>query len=463
MQRAFLTYTSIFRIILSVVFLFVVKTDGQTSNTSNNIVFYRVTSPTATVYLYGTLHAAEDGSNQIPQYVIDALNASSYYVQEFDWNALPKDQKSQKQAMQQRLYFYSSSEPSGISMQTELEFKSYLNRPENKTLKNKVQKQFLSGLCKPFTYLAAIEQGIALNAEKDRKNGSENMLAALPSTANKIKINLESLEDYVTQYDQVPPSVINAFIRAKIAYAISPGPVEPLDMQEFAAVKSAMTTQRETKMLPKIMAFLNSQGIYFIAIGAFHLNRDGIIVTGLAKEFTVANGENAEKKIEPSATDKDDKNKEQKANKADDAKNGKSNNQPPQPPPPPPGGQSGGDNGGSGNNGGGSGGSASSIASQIKADMSANRSASSLSDAQISEFQRNNPGVSLDVQGKPSSSVSLNEAQVIDAQISGNGDTKFVTVTSTNKSSADVTLAIPVGATFTPSGAKSSAQRMIVR
>jgi hypothetical protein len=255
--------------------------------------FWQVKSPTATVYLLGSIHFAKPDIYPLDQKIEDAFEKASYLVVELDQNQLDQDDM-RRYILKHGMYEKPNSVESHISESTLKSLKDYLGRYDMPLEGyNRMKPGFLAmtlsiahvirlgilpdyGLDMYFLKKAQDKKILQLETYTDQLD----LFFDMPNEELFLKQTLSKLEDTEKQLDQT----VVAWKKGDTQKMLEKVIIEPLrEYPELRDVYTKIYTDRNIKMTEKISQYLTHGDIYFVVVGAAHLIGDQGIVSLLTK------------------------------------------------------------------------------------------------------------------------------------------------------------------------------------
>lgn len=256
---------------------------------------WEIKAPQATVYLFGTVHLGRQDMYPLPKPVEDAFNRSDVLVLEINADRFPPD-------VLQRKILEKALCPAGNRLVDLLPSETVQKLQEYLMARGILIDQFMG--YKPwfvamvltkmqisalgFSEHWGVDKYLAGLAAKQQKQimeleGIEEQLGfldSLPNQAKFLEYSLISLAETESMLQDILSSWANGDASRLEELLITKMLKEAPDLEPIIDV---FLTERNAAMVEKIKGYLNSQGTYFVAVGAAHLVGDKGIVTLLAE------------------------------------------------------------------------------------------------------------------------------------------------------------------------------------
>ncbi len=279
---------------LSIVLLFLifivscstVKETGKYRVTEESNFFWKVKSSTSTVYLFGSIHVANENMYPLDKKIIDAFDKSDALVVELDINKV-----NPMLMMQKAMYQDERTLESELSKETYQKLEALL-------LVHKIPKMAYYKM-KPWMAMMTVMMLELNQSGFDKSLGIDNYF--LDKAKDKTEIlELETAEEQLDLFDKELGSMQNEFINYSLLdqslwlqqidtlvqfwktgdtksmenYVLDPVAEHP----EFSGIIDKIYTQRNLKMTAKIEEYLKTDKTYFVVVGSAHLiGEEGII------------------------------------------------------------------------------------------------------------------------------------------------------------------------------------------
>ncbi|MCQ2418153.1 MAG: TraB/GumN family protein [Clostridia bacterium] len=272
-------------------------------------LLYKVTSEGGgTLYLFGSIHAADKRAKPLPGFVMDAYRESSYLAVECDTVALTEDMDRQIQLM---MAFLCES-----GMKTE----DYLGNVLYTKLKDYLSTQGLYApaydLYTPAMWMSLAENAIVEQAGLDANKGIDTQLLKKAHKEEKEIREVESAEFQYTLLANLDLQLLCIMLEEYVDHAedevaaltgmyeawlagdeeallslVSEDAPEELTEEELALYENynkAMITDRNLHMLEVAEGYLKEKTTGFMVVGAAHVLGDGALVSLLQERgYTV--------------------------------------------------------------------------------------------------------------------------------------------------------------------------------
>lgn len=281
-------------------FSFVLAQDQPAAAASDQGLLWKVSSPTGTVYLFGSIHLATEEMYPLPEKVETAFDGAAHLVVEV--NAGPEQQAELGQMMMTKgSYPPEESLTDHISDETHAQLTRYLdgaglpaapfNRFEPWLISLTVsvlelQKLGLDptlGIDQHFLVKAKDSKPIlALETAEEQLSLFDDMSVELQQLM--LKKTLLDIERMAEEMDEM----IDAWTRGDTAAMEALMYRSMEEAPELVPFFKKLFTDRNLAMADKIAGFLGTDSTYFVLVGAGHLVGDeGIVALLTAKEFSV--------------------------------------------------------------------------------------------------------------------------------------------------------------------------------
>ena len=258
-----------------------------------NSFFWQAKSPTATVYLLGSIHFAKPDIYPLDRKIEDAFEKSSVLVVELDQKQLDQD-NMRRHILKHGMYEKSDSVESHISESTLELLKDYLDRHDMPLEGyNRMKPGFLAmtlsiahvirlgylpdyGIDMYFLNKAQNKKVVQLENYADQLD----LFFDMPNEELFLKHTLIQFEDLEEQIAEMVTAWKNGDTQQMVENVL----IEP--QQEYPELRDIYTkiyTDRNIKMADKISQFLEQKSIYFVVVGAGHLIGDQSIIQLLKK------------------------------------------------------------------------------------------------------------------------------------------------------------------------------------
>ncbi len=277
----------------------------QTAVASNGIL-YRVSGPSGTAYLLGSLHIGTDAMYPFGDHITQAMEDSDIFVFESD----SSDESTLE--LQARMFL-----PTGTSLRDILG-DTRMDRVQDAYQTLGIRSDFIN-LQQPWVvisvlavYATADEMGIN-NMEKGLSLGVDNTVEAYAKKHNKQLRYLESVTDYPDMMESFSPGLIDYLIDDELSwilkeeqttqpsdmkdwplywqkgdaqsfwnsYSLSAGTADPQLIEEY---DDKLLVQRNLRMAEQLDEMLADGGRYFVTVGLLHLIAPGSSIPDLLEQ-----------------------------------------------------------------------------------------------------------------------------------------------------------------------------------
>lgn len=255
--------------------------------------FWQVESPAATVYLLGSMHFAKPDIYPLDPAIESAFNEANTLVVELDQKQLDRD-NMRRYILKRGMYEKPDSVESHLSEKTLELLKNYLQHYDMPLEGyNRMKPGFLAmtlsiahvirlgylpdfGIDMYFLDKAHDKKVMQLENYTDQLD----LFFDMPNEELFLEQTLSQLEDIDKQIEKTVTAWKNGDTQQMEQIAV----IEPREeYPELREVYDKIYTQRNLKMSKKISQYLNSNGIYFVVVGAGHLVGEQGIVKLLEK------------------------------------------------------------------------------------------------------------------------------------------------------------------------------------
>lgn len=255
-------------------------------------ILYKVSSPSSTVYILGSIHLAKPALYPLDKAIEQAYAESDVLVVELDPES-PASVKTMENAMA-NLGMY----PAGRSLKTELSKQTYMQlkrymgrsglslqsmerlRPWVVTLQLSIMEMMRLG----YSAELGIDRHFLAKAKKERKavvelESAQEQMALLSREEKAYQENL--LRYTLESMSEMEPMLNTLFLSWKNGDAKAIEKMFLLSMQEDSGMEdvyAALITTRNYKMTDKIVGYLTTGKDYFVVVGAGHVvGKEGIV------------------------------------------------------------------------------------------------------------------------------------------------------------------------------------------
>jgi len=269
-----------------------VKETGKYKVSEESNFFWKVKSSTATVYLFGSIHVANEDMYPLAKKIEEAYESSDALVVE-----LNLDKVNPMLMLQKSMY------QDDRTLESELTKETY-QKLEALLLINKVPKMAYIKM-KPWMAIMTVLMLEMNKAGFDKTLGVDNHFLDKAKEKKEI-LELETAEEQLDLFDKELASLQNEFIDYSLLdqslwlqqidtlvhfwktgntkemerFVLEPVAGHP----EFSKIMDKLYTQRNLRMISKIEEYLKTDKTYFVVVGAAHLIGDEGIVELLRKK-----------------------------------------------------------------------------------------------------------------------------------------------------------------------------------
>ena len=255
-------------------------------------ILYKITSPSSTVYLLGSIHLAKPELYPLKQPIEDAYSKSDILVVELDPQS-PHTMKVIQQSMfREGLYPPGKTLKSELSLKTYILLKKYLlniglsldimqpMRPWSVMLQLSVMEMMRLG----YSPQLGIDQHFLNKAKQDKKKvleleTAEEQMALLSRDDKEFQDLL--LRYTLEEMHQMEPLLNKMFSSWKAGDAKTLATVVDSSLvadKRLEGIYEALITKRNYTMTKKIQSYLKRDKTYFVIVGAGHVvGREGIV------------------------------------------------------------------------------------------------------------------------------------------------------------------------------------------
>lgn len=262
----------------------------QLHASEDRAMLWRVDSGEATVYLFGSIHFADESFYPLRKEIVQAFDGSDYLVVEIDINAEGEMQRFQKLMQSEGYYSDDDSLKNNLSEKTYQQLQLYLKElgvPLSLIEKQKPGIVVLT-LAAVEAQQSGLEPELGIDSHFLDKAASHKKILALETMQEQLKVFLDIedadslLQDTFDSLEMIEgemQALVTAWKQGdeKEMYRLL---FEDLDKENAAmiALYDRLFFKRNAKMAKVIKGYLKQKGQYFVVVGAGHLIGDKGIV-----------------------------------------------------------------------------------------------------------------------------------------------------------------------------------------
>lgn len=254
---------------------------------------WKVTKDDKEMYLFGSIHATQDGAENLPDYVQSAFDECDSLAVELDSTSIVNDLDQSIQLMQKMLYIDGTTIKDHISEETYNDAVKYL------TEKNMYISYYDN--FKPVMWISLLESAIYQDAGIDINSSMESIMIEKANNANKEVLEVESMDIQLAVFDDISDKLIDVMIKSyvnqdpaeqtaasnelyeqwKHGEAITDTDDEDIPAEykeDYEKYCQAMLTDRNEGMADRAEEYMNDGKKVFFMVGAAHMYGDDGIV-----------------------------------------------------------------------------------------------------------------------------------------------------------------------------------------
>lgn len=258
---------------------------------------WKVVKADKIMYLFGSIHATDDGAENLPDYVMNAFNECDSLAVEIDINSMMNDFSSIYNMMSSIVYSDGTTIKDHISEET-------YNSAVKLLSENNMYMSYYDKF-KPMMWISLLENIIYSQASIDVNNSMETIMLKKAKDADKEVLEVESMEIQILAFDAISDDLADYMIKSytedgaaeelkksmeELYDAWKKGedlgsdsdsdsdgiPKELVD--DYEAYNKAMLTDRNIGMADKAEQYMNDGKKTFFMVGAAHMyDDDGIV------------------------------------------------------------------------------------------------------------------------------------------------------------------------------------------
>lgn len=254
---------------------------------------WKVTKGDKEMYLFGSIHATQDGAENLPDYVQNAFNECDALAVEIDSTNIINDLDQSIQLMQKMLYTDGTTIKDHISEETYNDAVKYL------TDKNMYISYYDS--FKPIMWISLLESAVYQDSGIDINSSMESIMIEKANSANKEVLEVESMDIQLAVFDELSDQLVDVMIKSYVnadpaeqsaandelyeqwKHGEPITDIEDEDVpaeykEDYERYYQAMLTDRNKGMADKAEEYMNDGKKVFFMVGAAHMYGDDGIV-----------------------------------------------------------------------------------------------------------------------------------------------------------------------------------------
>lgn len=264
---------------------------------------WKVTKGDKEMYLFGSIHATQDGAENLPDYVQKAFDECDYLAMELDTDSMMNDLGQALQLTQKLMYTDGTTIKDHISKETYDAAVKYLTE---KGLYISYYDNF-----KPMMWISLLENAMYNDAGIDITKSMESIMTSKAKKANKEILEVENIDIQLGVFDNISDELADVMILSytqadpteqakannKLYEQWKHGEaIEDTDDEEipdeykddYEKYSKAMLTDRNKGMADKAEEYMNDGKKVFFMVGAAHMyGDDGIVQLLTDRGYTV--------------------------------------------------------------------------------------------------------------------------------------------------------------------------------
>lgn len=272
---------------------------------------WKVTKGDKEMYLFGSIHATQDGAENLPDYVQKAFDECDYLAMELDTDSMMNDLGQALQLTQKLMYTDGTTIKDHISKETYDAAVKYLTE---KGLYISYYDNF-----KPMMWISLLENAMYNDAGIDITKSMESIMTSKAKKANKKILEVENIDIQLGVFDNISDELANVMILSytqadpseqakannrlyeqwKHGEAIEDTDDEEIPdeyKEDYEKFSKAMLTDRNKGMADKAEEYMNDGKKVFFMVGAAHMyGDDGIVQLLKDRGYTVERVSKTEK------------------------------------------------------------------------------------------------------------------------------------------------------------------------
>ena len=264
---------------------------------------WKVTKGDKEMYLFGSIHATQDGAENLPDYVQKAFDECDYLAMELDTDSMMNDLGQALQLTQKLMYTDGTTIKDHISKETYDAAVKYLTE---KGLYISYYDNF-----KPMMWISLLENAMYNDAGIDITKSMESIMTSKAKKANKKILEVENIDIQLGVFDNISDELADVMILSytqadpseqakannklyeqwKHGEAIEDTDDEEIPdeyKEDYEKFSKAMLTDRNKGMADKAEEYMNDGKKVFFMVGAAHMyGDDGIVQLLKDRGYTV--------------------------------------------------------------------------------------------------------------------------------------------------------------------------------
>ncbi len=254
---------------------------------------WKVTKGDKEMYLFGSIHATQDGAENLPDYVQKAFDECDYLAMELDTDSMMNDLGQALQLTQKLMYTDGTTIKDHISEETYNAAVKYLTE---KGLYMSYYDNF-----KPMMWISLLENAMYNGSGIDITKSMESIMTSKAKKANKEILEVENMDIQLGVFDNLSDKLVDVMILSytqvdpteqaksnnklyeqwKHGEAIKDTDEDEIPdeyKEAYEKYSKAMLTDRNKGMADKAEEYMNDGKKVFFMVGAAHMYGDNGIV-----------------------------------------------------------------------------------------------------------------------------------------------------------------------------------------
>ena len=264
---------------------------------------WKVTKDNKEMYLFGSIHATQDGAENLPDYVQKAFDECDYLAMELDTDSIMNNLEQALKFTQKLMYTDGTTIKDHISKETYDAAVKYLTE---KGLYISYYDNF-----KPMMWISLLENAMYNDAGIDITKSMESIMTSKAKKANKKILEVENIDIQLGVFDNISDELADVMILSytqadpseqakannklyeqwKHGEAIEDTDDEEIPdeyKEDYEKYSKAMLTDRNKGMADKAEEYMNDGKKVFFMVGAAHMyGDDGIVQLLKDRGYTV--------------------------------------------------------------------------------------------------------------------------------------------------------------------------------
>lgn len=264
---------------------------------------WKVTKDNKEMYLFGSIHATQDGAENLPDYVQKAFDECDYLAMELDTDSMINDLGQALQLTQKLMYTDGTTIKDHISEETYNAAVKYLTE---KGLYISYYDNF-----KPMMWISLLENAMYNDAGIDITKSMESIMTSKAKKANKKILEVENIDIQLGVFDNISDELADVMILSytqadpseqakannklyeqwKHGEAIEDTDEDEIPdecKEDYEKYSKAMLTDRNKGMADRAEEYMNDGKKVFFMVGAAHMyGDDGIVQLLTDRGYTV--------------------------------------------------------------------------------------------------------------------------------------------------------------------------------